>query len=333
MLRLLLGALFALACCAPLENDVGKNALQILADHTLITYVHDVQATTRALIAAQGASAKDNFEVKAANATQVISTMQEIMSLLKQKLNATDVKENDKPIRQPKESDDPQTAAIKFAQKHMEAAKFHARQGLRKLKAWAANIPETLVGKEDVLNQLTTLQKSAVQSLYKIEDTLKHTLVERLKKMETPETAKEKEVKKFKEAKKAKAAKKAKQAQEAKLHPRKAKALKEKAIKDQQDDVVKEKQEKEKRAAARKQKKQERKRRRQARKQQEKANDSSKTATKADKAAEANAKVQQAVKKAAEAKSTYPGVASTYVPPTPTFVDGHTAPVSAGGGR
>ena len=76
MLRLLLGALFALACCAPLENDVGKNALQILADHTLITYVHDVQATTRALIAAQGASAKDNFEVKAANATQVISTMQ-----------------------------------------------------------------------------------------------------------------------------------------------------------------------------------------------------------------------------------------------------------------
>ena len=69
------------------------------------------------------------------------------------------------------------------------------------------------------------------------------------------------------------------------------------------------------------------------RKQQEKANDGSNTVTEADKAAEANAKVQHAVKKAAEAKSTYPGVSSTYVPPTPTFVDGHTAPVSAGGGR
>ena len=245
MLRfLVVGALVGLARGAPLESSRYANALAILADSTVSAYVHDTQSAMKALTIAQAASQKTSdsyaFEVKAANATNVIATMHEILSILQSEANVSIVNEDHEPLKKPRDSADPHTTTIKFVQKQMEQARFNARQGLRKLKAWADNMPEPLFGKTELLTNITTLQKRAVADLFKIEDQLKKTLVERLKKVGKDEeeddeeekgSKKEAQVKKFKDVKKAKdeAEEKAKKAKD------EAEEKAKKAAKDKED--------------------------------------------------------------------------------------------------
>ena len=175
-----------LASGVPLE-DKPANSLQALADQTVEAFVRDTQSALRALTTAQGAARwgkdKYSFQVRAANATHVLDTMNEIISLVRTHTNVSVGVEKTGPLKKPRDSADPQTTTIKFVQKQMELARFNARQGLKKLKAWSTNIPETLAGQDELLNNLSTLEKKAISDLVKIEAQLKRTLVTRLEKV------------------------------------------------------------------------------------------------------------------------------------------------------
>merc|ERR1719272_2860357 len=187
----LLGALaLPLASGVPL-HDQAANSLQVPADQTVEAFVRDTQSALLALTTAQGAAGratdKYTFQVRAANATHVLDTMHTILSLVRNHTNVTvedgEMGEDDEPLEKPRDSADPQTTTIKFVQKQMELARFNARQGLKKLKAWSTNIPETLAGQDELLTNLSTLEKKAISDLVKIEAQLKKTLVTRLEKV------------------------------------------------------------------------------------------------------------------------------------------------------
>ena len=175
-----------LASGVPL-GDKPAGSLQALADQTVEAFVRDTQAALRALTTAQGAArwAKDkhSFQVRAANATHVLDTMNEIISLVRSHTNVSVDVERTGPLKKPRDSADPQTTTIKFVQKQMELARFNARQGLKKLRAWSTNIPEALAGQDELLSNLSTLEKKAISDLVKVEAQLKKTLVTRLEKV------------------------------------------------------------------------------------------------------------------------------------------------------
>ena len=175
-----------LASGVPL-GDKPASSLQALADQTVEAFVRDTQAALRALTTAQGAArwAKDkhSFQVRAANATHVLDTMNEIISLVRSHTNVSVDVEKTGPLKKPRDSADPQTTTIKFVQKQMELARFNARQGLKKLRAWSTNIPEALAGQGELLSNLSTLEKKAISDLVKVEAQLKKTLVTRLEKV------------------------------------------------------------------------------------------------------------------------------------------------------
>ena len=175
-----------LASGVPL-GDKPAGSLQALADQTVEAFVRDTQAALRALTTAQGAArwAKDkhSFQVRAANATHVLDTMNEIISLVRSHTNVSVDVERTGPLKKPRDSADPQTTTIKFVQKQMELARFNARQGLKKLRAWSTNIPEALAGQGELLSNLSTLEKKAISDLVKVEAQLKKTLVTRLEKV------------------------------------------------------------------------------------------------------------------------------------------------------
>ena len=175
-----------LASGVPL-GDKPAGSLQALADQTVEAFVRDTQAALRALTTAQGAArwAKDkhSFQVRAANATHVLDTMNEIISLVRSHTNVSVDVEKTGPLKKPRDSADPQTTTIKFVQKQMELARFNARQGLKKLRAWSTNIPEALAGQDELLSNLSTLEKKAISDLVKVEAQLKKTLVTRLEKV------------------------------------------------------------------------------------------------------------------------------------------------------
>jgi len=175
-----------LASGVPL-GDKPAGSLQALADQTVESFVRDTQAALRALTTAQGAArwAKDkhSFQVRAANATHVLDTMNEIISLVRSHTNVSVDVEKTGPLKKPRDSADPQTTTIKFVQKQMELARFNARQGLKKLRAWSTNIPEALAGQDELLSNLSTLEKKAISDLVKVEAQLKKTLVTRLEKV------------------------------------------------------------------------------------------------------------------------------------------------------
>ena len=175
-----------LASGVPL-GDKPAGSLQALADQTVEAFVRDTQAALRALTTAQGAArwAKDkhSFQVRAANATHVLDTMNEIISLVRSHTNVSVDVEKTGPLKKPRDSADPQTTTIKFVQKQMELARFNARQGLKKLRAWSTNIPEALAGQGELLSNLSTLEKKAISDLVKVEAQLKKTLVTRLEKV------------------------------------------------------------------------------------------------------------------------------------------------------
>ena len=175
-----------LASGVPL-GDKPASSLQALADQTVEAFVRDTQSALRALTTAQGAARwgkdKYSFQVRAANATHVLDTMNEIISLVRTHTNVSVGVEKTGPLKKPRDSADPQTTTIKFVQKQMELARFNARQGLKKLKAWSTNIPETLAGQDELLSNLSTLEKKAISDLVKIEAQLKRTLVTRLEKV------------------------------------------------------------------------------------------------------------------------------------------------------
>ena len=175
-----------LASGVPL-GDKPAGSLQALADQTVEAFVRDTQAALRALTTAQGAArwAKDkhSFQVRAANATHVLDTMNEIISLVRSHTNVSVDVEKTGPLKKPRDSADPQTTTIKFVQKQMELARFNARQGLKKLRAWSTNIPEALAGQDELLSNLSTLERKAISDLVKVEAQLKKTLVTRLEKV------------------------------------------------------------------------------------------------------------------------------------------------------
>ena len=175
-----------LASGVPL-GDKPAGSLQALADQTVEAFVRDTQAALRALTTAQGAArwAKDkhSFQARAANATHVLDTMNEIISLVRSHTNVSVDVEKTGPLKKPRDSADPQTTTIKFVQKQMELARFNARQGLKKLRAWSTNIPEALAGQGELLSNLSTLEKKAISDLVKVEAQLKKTLVTRLEKV------------------------------------------------------------------------------------------------------------------------------------------------------
>ena len=175
-----------LASGVPL-GDKPAGSLQALADQTVEAFVRDAQAALRALTTAQGAArwAKDkhSFQVRVANATHVLDTMNEIISLVRSHTNVSVDVERTGPLKKPRDSADPQTTTIKFVQKQMELARFNARQGLKKLRAWSTNIPEALAGQDELLSNLSTLEKKAISDLVKVEAQLKKTLVTRLEKV------------------------------------------------------------------------------------------------------------------------------------------------------
>ena len=174
-----------LASGVPL-GDKPAGSLQALADQTVEAF-SDTQAALRALTTAQGRSrwAKDkhSFQVRAANATHVLDTMNEIISLVRSHTNVSVDVEKTGPLKKPRDSADPQTTTIKFVQKQMELARFNARQGLKKLRAWSTNIPEALAGQDELLSNLSTLERKAISDLVKVEAQLKKTLVTRLEKV------------------------------------------------------------------------------------------------------------------------------------------------------
>ena len=112
-----------LASGVPL-GDKPAGSLQALADQTVEAFVRDTQAALRALTTAQGAArwAKDkhSFQVRAANATHVLDTMNEIISLVRSHTNVSVDVEKPGPLKKPRDSADPQTTTIKFVQKQME---------------------------------------------------------------------------------------------------------------------------------------------------------------------------------------------------------------------
>ena len=111
-----------LASGVPL-GDKPAGSLQALADQTVEAFVRDTQAALRALTTAQGAArwAKDkhSFQVRAANATHVLDTMNEIISLVRSHTNVSVDVERTGPLKKPRDSADPQTTTIKFVQKQM----------------------------------------------------------------------------------------------------------------------------------------------------------------------------------------------------------------------
>ena len=175
-----------LASGVPLQ-DTPASSLQALADQTVEAFVRDTQSALRALTTAQGASRwgkdKYSFQVRAANASHVLDTMHEIISLVRSHTNVSVPVEKTGGLKKPRDSADPQTTTIKFVQKQMELARYNARQGLKKLKAWSTNIPEALAGQDELLTNLSTLEKKAISDLVKIEAQLKKTLVTRLEKV------------------------------------------------------------------------------------------------------------------------------------------------------